>query len=108
MLGSKRDQTPHLGRPVPTTLDVRPQELSALGETEGVDGRGGAEDVVGCEVGADGGELGGEVAEEGGGAVGGGGGAVGGEGDGVHVGARVDGVDEVGDGGQAVGVGGVA
>lgn len=34
-------------------LDVGAQELAALREAEGVDGRGGGEDGVGGEVGAD-------------------------------------------------------
>uniref|UniRef100_A0A8H7KCL0 Uncharacterized protein n=1 Tax=Bionectria ochroleuca TaxID=29856 RepID=A0A8H7KCL0_BIOOC len=74
-------------------LDVAAQELTALGEADGVDGGRRGEDGVGGEGLADLVELGGHVAEEGGRAVGAGIGAA--ERDGVDKGSRVDGVGEL-------------
>lgn len=47
-------------------FDVATEELAALGESEGVDCWGCAEDAVGGELGADGVDLLTDVAEEGG------------------------------------------
>ncbi len=85
---------------VVAALDVGAQELAALREAQGVDGRGGGENGVGGEVVAYLADLDGQVAEEGGGAVGRG---VGVEADDVHVRARVGFLGEVADGFEAVG-----
>ena len=78
-----------------TPLDVAAQELPALGEADGVDGRRGAQDGVGGQLGAHGLQLGGDVAEEGRRAVGVGVGPC--ERHDVHEGAGVDGLGEGGD-----------
>lgn len=63
MLAAKGDEAAD-GRVV-APLDVAAQELAALGESDGVDGRGRGEDWVRGEGGANGFDLFGDVAEEG-------------------------------------------
>lgn len=80
-------------------LDVRAQELPALGEAKGVDGGGGGEDGMHGEVGADLRDLVVQVAEEGGLGVGVG---VSVEADVVDEGAGVDFLGEFADGAEAI------
>ncbi|KMQ81536.1 hypothetical protein RF55_26039 [Lasius niger] len=86
-------------------LDVSAEELTALGEAEGVDGGSRGENGMGGESGADGGELDRQVAEERGGAVGVG---VGVEDDGVNKGSGMDGLGEGADPLHALTVGRIA
>ena len=98
MLRAEGDEVSHWRVIAP--LDVRAQELPALGEAEGVDGGGGGEDGVRGEVGADLRDLVVQVAEEGGLGVGVG---VSVEADVVDEGAGVAFLGEFADGAEAVG-----
>lgn len=67
MLTTERDQVPH-GRKV-AALHIRAEELPSLAETQRVDGRGGAQDVIARQLLADLLDLFRQVSKEGGGAV---------------------------------------